>query len=471
MQRFDFYFGQKVRHSEIDDAFDAVEDAIGTFLQGFGYYGIANGADITEHNPTPNFTVDASGPALVYDQLSQKIAWSAAQNVDCTVDENGAATAVTTSGNEKYLTIFAEFERLLSDPRTDRNGATVFFDRAESFSINVVQGVEAPTGTAVKPAVRSDQVLLADVLITYGMSQIQNSDIDLDRAEYPYDLTGSPLAIKEKGLQDVLQGMVDAINSFDSADITSSAISDSPSSLSSGTIFAQLTELLGHVNDRGRLAAAETWSVKQTFSANPAIRLVPGAGSLANEGDMGITTSGDDRLLVRIGSSDRIVAQEPIQRTLHLPASCGHADWIAGGPYFAWFPVEGSTNESWQSQVPDGSNYYMKFCLNGFVPQDSVLNEIAIYVYPRGATSGTNGVRIRLNRRYPGGGGSQLGEAYDDGSDTLQVVEITGLTETFASDSYFYHLEVRAQTLTAGSSNWILWARVKFTDGDFARVP
>lgn len=434
--------------------------------------GIINGADITEHNPTPNFTVDVSGPALVYDQLSQKIAWATTQNIDCTIDENGSATAVTTSGNEKYLSIFAEYERSLSDPRTDRNGATVFFVRAESYKINVVQGVEAPTGTAVKPALRADQVLLGDVLITYGMTQIQTSDIDLDRAEYPYDITGSPLAIKEKGLQDVLQAMVDAINAFDSADITSSAISDSPSSLSSGTIFSQLTQLLAHVNDRGRLASAESWSAKQTFSANPAIRLFPGPLTLANEGDMGITVSGDDRLLVRIGSSDRIIAQMPISRTITLPSSAGHPDWSTSLSQHDWYEVSGDTNSSWQSQVLDGSSFYLKFCLNGFVPQGAQLTGVAIRVYPRGVTSGTNGVRISVIKIPNAGGSSQLGSyVYDDGSDSVQTISLTGLTETFDSESSMYILVVRSQTLVSALTNWVLWAQATFTDGNYARVP
>lgn len=217
MQRYDFYFRQKVRHTELDSAFDAVENALVEFLEGFGYIGIANGADVVEHNPTANFTVDISGPGLIYNQLGERIAWSADQNVDMTIDENGTATAVSTSGNEKYLSVFAEYERSLTDPRTDGNGATVFFDRAESFSLNVVQGVEAPTGTAVKPSLRSDQILLGDVLITYGMTEIENADIELDRAEYPFDLTGSPTAVKEKGLQDVLQAMLDELNTFSGA--------------------------------------------------------------------------------------------------------------------------------------------------------------------------------------------------------------------------------------------------------------
>jgi len=186
-------------------------------LQGFQYIGVALGADIVQHNPTPNLTVDASAPALIYDQTAQRITWSSTQVIDTTLDENGSATAVTTSGNEKWLAVFAEFERLLTDPRTDGYGNTVFFNRAESFKINVVQGVEAPTGTAVKPGLRGDQILIGDVLIDYGMTQILNADIDQTRAEYPYDLTGSPTAVRAKSMQEALQDILDTVNGFTGA--------------------------------------------------------------------------------------------------------------------------------------------------------------------------------------------------------------------------------------------------------------
>lgn len=474
MDRYNFYYLQKVKESELDAAFDAVENAIAAFLEGFQYIGIVYGAAVTEHSPTPNLTVDVEGPALVYDQSAQRIAWNTTQVIDITIDENGSATAVGTSGNEKYLSIFAEFDRNLSDPRTDGFGATVFFDNAESYKINVVQGTEAPTGTATKPALRGDQILLADVLITYSMTQVQNSDIDDSRSQVPFDLTGSPLSIKEKSMQDAMQAMLDTINGYDSDDISSAAISDSPSSLASGSILDQLTQLLGHVNDRGRIASAETWSAKQTFSANPAIRLYPGSLTLAADGDVGISTSGDDSLKVRINGNDRIIAQEPISRTVYIPISLGHPDWDATNSWHEWFAVQGSTNHSWKTQELDGSEFYIKFDINTIVPQGAVVTSVEIYVDPRGVTSGTNGVRLGLfYKAPPPTGTTQIGSyVYDDGSDTTQWITLSGLSTTFYSNQYMYFIQVRSQTLVASSqSNWLHYVRVTFTDGAFARVP
>ena len=211
MKRRNFYYRQKVTESELDSAFNDVEEALKKFVQGFQYVGIALGAVPTEAT-IPNLTIDLSGPAVIYDQTQDPILWSATQNLDLSIDENGSGTAVTpASGNEKWLSVFAEFERSESDPRIDGLGNTVYFFQDEGFSLNVVQGAES-AAPATRPGLRGDQILLCDVLIQDGTTAIINSMIDTTRSQVVYDLTGSPLAVRERNLQDVLQAMVDQIN-------------------------------------------------------------------------------------------------------------------------------------------------------------------------------------------------------------------------------------------------------------------
>src|ERR1041385_5248921 len=121
MRRSNFFFGQKVRDTELNSAFDVVDNALKAFLAGFDYVGIATGAVVTEHAPQ-NLTLMVSGPAIIYHPTQRHIAWSADQNLDCSIDENGDSTAVVTSGNKRYLSIFVEFQEDLSDPRIDKNG-------------------------------------------------------------------------------------------------------------------------------------------------------------------------------------------------------------------------------------------------------------------------------------------------------------------------------------------------------------
>lgn len=211
MNRKNFYFKQKVKESELDAAFDDVDSAIKSFLRSFGYVGIAKGAVVTENSPT-NLTVVASGPAIVYDQNQNHIEWFPNQVINCALDENGAATTVAGVGNEKWLSIFAKFEEVLSDPRTDGNGATVYFERDESFALHVAQGAEAGAGLAVRPPLRGDEILLADVKIVQGQTAIVNANISTTRSEVVYILAGTPLSVSARGLEDVLQAMLDKVN-------------------------------------------------------------------------------------------------------------------------------------------------------------------------------------------------------------------------------------------------------------------
>ena len=198
MDRRDFFFRQRLAQSELDDAFAASElaqrDVVGDIL-GFGLLvdGV-NPATVVESGP-PALTVDVN-QFLGYDQTGRRIsnARSAFQGgvligttvphtVDMTIDEVGAATTVTTPGNERILTIFLEFTRRTSDSRTDGNSTTVFFVQDESVAFNVVQSAEAAAGFGVPSPVRPDQLIIADVTRLFGQASFLNADIDQSRRQ------------------------------------------------------------------------------------------------------------------------------------------------------------------------------------------------------------------------------------------------------------------------------------------------
>lgn len=178
--RRDFYYRQKVTEAELDAAFDELEAADRAILSDLSLYGVAIGMEVSEAL-VPNMTVVVAGPGAAYDQAGQRIEFSADQTVNCAVDEDSISTAVVTPGNEKIVSIFLEFTRQLSDPRVDGNGDTVYHVRDEYFRINVVQGAEGASPTA--PALRSDQILLADVALYEGMTEILDADISTARRE------------------------------------------------------------------------------------------------------------------------------------------------------------------------------------------------------------------------------------------------------------------------------------------------
>jgi hypothetical protein len=255
MNKFTTYFGQLITETELNEILGELVGGIERFVQDFGFFGVAAGATIVQHTP-PNLTVDVTGPAIVYDANAQRMEWGTSQVVSCSTDENGAAVTVG-SGNEKWLSLFAKFVGTPSDPRTDDRGDTVFFRTVAGFQIRVAQGAEAPIGFASRVALRGDQVLLGDVRLVNGQTTITASDISAARAQTIFTLPGAPLSIKAKALKDVLQAMVDQINTFSGAigaigatSIAVGAIGGSPVSLPAQSVAADFASLLSALNAR-----------------------------------------------------------------------------------------------------------------------------------------------------------------------------------------------------------------------------
>jgi len=181
VNRKDFYFKQKVTEAELDAAFDDVELALRALVTDLDFDGISYGLDVIQQ-PSPNLTVQvAAGGA--YDQAGRRITIATTQNLDLAVDESALNTAVVTPGNERWLSIFLEFDRALSVPRVDGNSVTVYFHRSDSFVLNVASGGEATIGAATRPPLRGDQLLLADVRLVNGQTTIVTANISTTRRE------------------------------------------------------------------------------------------------------------------------------------------------------------------------------------------------------------------------------------------------------------------------------------------------
>ena len=75
----------------------------------------------------------------------------------------------------------------------------IFYNQAESFELEVVNGPEAAVNPA-RPGKLADGLLLADVLLTQGQTQIFNADIDETtngRRDWAFELlASSPAQVK-----------------------------------------------------------------------------------------------------------------------------------------------------------------------------------------------------------------------------------------------------------------------------------
>ena len=208
MNRKDFYYRQPVTADELDGAFDDVDNGIRDVVQGLGLVGIVAGGGVAESSPQ-GMSVVVEGPTVAFDSDGQHIYVATDQEVDLSVDEDGASTTIGTPSNERWLSIFLAFDRSLSDTRIDGNGTPVFFVRGESYQIHVVQGAEAGSGLATRPSLRADEVLLADVLITQGDGTVANADINTDRRQRAFVTSGG--SVNSRTLPEALQALETAI--------------------------------------------------------------------------------------------------------------------------------------------------------------------------------------------------------------------------------------------------------------------
>ena len=203
MDRRNYYFDQTVNQSDLDASFDSAEDAIDRVYPDLGAVGVASGAVGSQNSPTPDLNVLVSA-GVVLDQTGQRIAFEN-QTVAVSIDENGASTAVGTPGNAKYLSLFAQFDRVLSDQRIDGSRETLFYIREESFKINVAQGSEAVSPGRV--SLRTDQILLFDILLTHGQTQIMTSDIDVTRREWAASISTTNFSTGAGTLEEATQNL------------------------------------------------------------------------------------------------------------------------------------------------------------------------------------------------------------------------------------------------------------------------
>lgn len=194
--RLDYYFRQRVSEAELDLGFSQLEQADRDLAADLGFTGVIANAVVSQHAPVPDLTVDISAPGAVTDQLGQRIFFSALQNVNVAQDDNGVSTGVSGAGKEKIVSVFAKFDRALSDPRVDGNSLTVFFRRDESFKFIVVQGAEASAGGAIPPPLRSDAILLADLTRSFGQTQVLNANLSIARRQDAFVASASPRSIR-----------------------------------------------------------------------------------------------------------------------------------------------------------------------------------------------------------------------------------------------------------------------------------
>lgn len=180
MDRRDYYYKQLVMDTELDAGFDGAERADRAMMADMGMAGITTGGSVVQSSPA-SMSVTLGGPTVAYDSAGRRVATATNITFSLATSLTGISTAASTSGKERWVSAFLRFTRAQSDPRSDGNNSPVNFIQAEACEVVVRMGVEANTGTSVKPTLVEGEILICDVLLTYGKSSVVNADINTSR--------------------------------------------------------------------------------------------------------------------------------------------------------------------------------------------------------------------------------------------------------------------------------------------------
>lgn len=219
MDIFDWYFKQIVTQSQMDWAFDRVQDSVHAASLDNEFVGIVRGMDPQQHAPTPDKNIDIVGPGTAYDPEGQRCHVADLLSVvDCSQDEFGTDSNPPTPLFERYISVFIRFKRDFTEPALDGNNVVIYTKQLESFEFFVRLGAEAAAGTAIPAPLMADAVLVCDILIANGFTAILNADFNLTRREDWVRFSGATIGDRVYGTsQDAVEDLLALVDAWASA--------------------------------------------------------------------------------------------------------------------------------------------------------------------------------------------------------------------------------------------------------------
>jgi hypothetical protein len=250
--------------------------------------GVYFGLDVAEAG-TPNLTVQVAAGAA-YDQTGQRIAVPSTQIVNVAVDSNAVSTTVAAPGNSKIVSVYAKFKRVLGNPKTDGNNATIQYDRDEGYEFIVRQSTEAVGPTP--PALQSDEILLADITRVFGGTTVENSAISTARRQWAISAMSGGYQVRAGRTDNAIQAVLELVDKLDEdtaaelaahlADPIAAHAATAVSNTPAGTIAA--TTVQAAINELATDAVADATALADHL-ANPTAAHASSAISLASRTD------------------------------------------------------------------------------------------------------------------------------------------------------------------------------------------
>jgi len=176
MNRVLYWFKQIIGQADLNALQDRIEGGDHNIAMDIMGPGIVSGLSCVPNNPQ-NFSVQILN-GIAYDNYGQRINIPGNQTTDC------SANQVTTAGQECWISLVATFARNNYNSIQDGNGVTLNYNSDEFYTLSILAGALANTGSATRPVIPVGNVLLGDVHLYAGQTGIGSADIDLSRCKY-----------------------------------------------------------------------------------------------------------------------------------------------------------------------------------------------------------------------------------------------------------------------------------------------
>ena len=152
MDRYDWYFDDLVDETQMDtftDDIEAADQTITRLIYGFGladawHYSGSDPVEtrVLQQAASPSMHLTILGPHEGFDKAGRKVAWTPAEtDINAAVDYEGTPiTSGLTAGHGRWVSLFAVYDRLATDPEIDGNGNSVNFRLTETVKFILVCG-------------------------------------------------------------------------------------------------------------------------------------------------------------------------------------------------------------------------------------------------------------------------------------------------------------------------------------------
>jgi hypothetical protein len=200
MDRYDVYYKQPVSYNQFNACFDAAEQALWNMFCDRAIAGIVTG--FVPSAPTTGWALNVS-PGLGVDKNGGRLRSTETITLDPRTDTTGTS-CVPSPGNRRWVSIFAHYGRSPNGAYLDGNQDLGLFNRPEALNpvapyddpanagkLLVVRGDEDLITNPIpaRPALDASAILICDILLTDGDTNLVAAKIDTSRAERMRDIT------------------------------------------------------------------------------------------------------------------------------------------------------------------------------------------------------------------------------------------------------------------------------------------